>query len=73
MPQTIQEIISAGGRVIVFSGDSVIITWNLSLILQAWGHVESDSYQELNARTLQDKPDSIEAAIQAAKRFYFGL
>jgi hypothetical protein len=74
MPQSIVSIIAGGNRIILFAEDEVIITWNLSLTLQAWGlsyvGIEADYYQELSAQTFQEIP-GIHAAIRAAKVFYY--
>lgn len=76
----LSEIIDGGNRIIVFAGDEVIISWNRSLTLQAWGHVEGSSYQELSSRTLSEDSNHVpytmapilNEAIKAAERMYNG-
>jgi hypothetical protein len=75
----LSDIMSGYAAVVVFAGDEVIITWNHSLTLQAWGEVarrdrealEPGHYNTLACRTLESVPTILEAC-QAAERMYQG-
>ncbi len=72
MSQTLFDILSFDERVIVLSdvGECLIYTWNQSLTLQCWAlRGSSQDWEEVNVRTLSDKPEDFKAARVAAMRW----
>lgn len=67
---TLQEIMNGWEKIVVFAGDEVIITWNKSLMLQAWGHVRGQEYKALSFRILEEVPDLTDACLRA-ESFYW--
>lgn len=72
------DILSNDERVIVLSnvGERMMVTWNQSLTLQAWGKVydplrgyddSEDKWEELECQTLSDQPANYKAARKAAE------
>ncbi len=72
------DVLSNDDRVIVLSDHEYgcIYTWNFSLTLSEWrlttnAHIPEfdDIWEEVEVRTLSEKPKSFEAAKEAAKNF----
>jgi hypothetical protein len=67
----LEDVLNGYSKVVVFSGHDLIITWNHSLMLQAYGLVEGE-YHELGiSRTFMQVPETLSEVCEAAERFYW--
>ena len=69
---TLQEIMRGYESIIVFGGDEVIITWNHSLTLNAYGCVGDDDYRSLATHTLESVPPYLEVCKKAEEWYHPG-
>ena len=68
---TLFEVLSHDERIIVFSneGESMIVTWNRSLTLQAWAQVGSE-WEEYGIQTLSREPSNFADARMKAQAWF---